>query len=422
MSNRIEIRRRLLDAVRAQNADAFELAVRLAFQAGLLSDVADIFSDAILLSWHHSHEDLASALQETKYRPAVDSLFKVALSRPDYLEYDESFALARKSIWALADIGTPEAMERLRDLARSQNTVVAGYARKRLDRWREERPRKQPIATHFRQLNDGWNADPNAPEPAVQVDGGNVVLDFFANALVEGQRYRLRFKNARRYRLGTTNDEGWYKGQCRFSLVAPNWGEFYEVSGDLRLDRCPNDWHAVGGPQASGRHYLFYFRDDTFECEADDWTLASGSFDEQKGAASEDVRRVEARLTMDQDYKNHPRAESSPRDSAEERRERPDKHHLSSNRVIAKPGKPDGVWRRRLPECLLLLSAFLVPSWLAVHFVAWTFRVSPAPWDVTAPSWGRAVGAIVLGLSITFGAVFIFLRHIWLNLERSRGF
>jgi hypothetical protein len=29
--------------------------------------------------------------------------------------------------------------------------------------------------------------------------------------------------------LGRTNDEGWYLGQCRFSKVAPTWGEFYHV-------------------------------------------------------------------------------------------------------------------------------------------------------------------------------------------------
>ena len=133
------------------------------------------------------------------------------------------------------------------------------------------------MGTQFRQLNDGWNAEPNAPDAAVQVAGGNVVLVFLANAFLfprfaEGQRLRLRFKNARRYRLGSTNDEGWYSGQCRFSADAPEWGEFYEVAGDLKLERCPNDWHVVS-KFPGGRHFLFYLRDSTFECEADDWSL-----------------------------------------------------------------------------------------------------------------------------------------------------
>jgi hypothetical protein len=134
------------------------------------------------------------------------------------------------------------------------------------------------MATQFRQLNDGWNAEPNAPEPIVQVDDSEVVLTFLANSFqfprfAENQRLRLQFMNARKYRLGPTNDEGWHMGQCRFSGEAPGWGEFYEVSGDLKLDRCPNDWHMVGTVRPPGSHFLFYLRDETFECEADDWTL-----------------------------------------------------------------------------------------------------------------------------------------------------
>lgn len=102
----------------------------------------------------------------------------------------------------------------------------------------------EDMATQFRQLNEGWNADPNVPNPIVQIEGCDVVLTFFANAFrfkafSEGQRIRLRFTGARRYRLGPTNDEGWYLGQCRFSGEAPAWGEFYEVSGDCKLERSP---------------------------------------------------------------------------------------------------------------------------------------------------------------------------------------
>jgi hypothetical protein len=134
------------------------------------------------------------------------------------------------------------------------------------------------MATQFRQLNDGWNAEPNAPDPTVRFDGRDLVLTFLANPFqfarfAEGQWLRLRFRGATKYRLGATNDEGWYRGQCRFSGDAPAWGEFYEVSGDLKLERSPNDWQVVGAERSAGHHFLFYLRDDTFECEADDWVL-----------------------------------------------------------------------------------------------------------------------------------------------------
>ncbi len=130
--------------------------------------------------------------------------------------------------------------------------------------------------TTFRKLNEGWNAEPNAPDPRVKVEGRDVVVSFLMNPFRFPQSSpenvgRLRFLSCQRYRLGAANDEGWYRGQCRFSKVAPQWGEFYEIEGDLRLSECPNDWVEVGPIQESSRHFLFYFRDETFECDASDW-------------------------------------------------------------------------------------------------------------------------------------------------------
>lgn len=133
------------------------------------------------------------------------------------------------------------------------------------------------METHFIQLNQGWNAEPNAPHIDIQVDGTTLTLSFRANAwqfpeFVEGQIIRLRFRNVWRYTLGDVNDEGWYLGQCRFSRLAPQWGEFYEVTGDLRLDEFDAEWHVISdSPVKNLRHFLFYFRDECFECDAASW-------------------------------------------------------------------------------------------------------------------------------------------------------
>lgn len=136
----------------------------------------------------------------------------------------------------------------------------------------------KPMSTFFNKLNDDWNAEPNAPEPSVRIEASDLVLEFTANSFVfprfrEDQRIRLRFENCRRYRLGPTNDEGWYRGQCRFSSLAPRWGEFYEVTGDLKLGQVRDGWHSLMTSASPCRHFLFYLRDETFECEADDWQL-----------------------------------------------------------------------------------------------------------------------------------------------------
>jgi hypothetical protein len=131
------------------------------------------------------------------------------------------------------------------------------------------------VDTRFVKLNDGWNAEPNAPAPVVARLGTDVVLEFRLNPFQfkkfsKGDRARLVFRNSWRYRLGGTNDEGWYLGQCRFSKVAPAWGEFYEVQGDLKLESLPGDWVVLGPePHAPAKHFLFYLRDQTFECDAE---------------------------------------------------------------------------------------------------------------------------------------------------------
>jgi hypothetical protein len=124
-----------------------------------------------------------------------------------------------------------------------------------------------------------WNAEPNAPNPKVTVEGTTVLLEFTANSFryprfSEEERLELRFTGASQYRLGPTNDEGWYLGKCRFSGLAPSWGEFFEVIGDSLLEEAPKDWLSVSGAAASGRrHFLFYLRDETFECIAKSWSL-----------------------------------------------------------------------------------------------------------------------------------------------------
>lgn len=135
------------------------------------------------------------------------------------------------------------------------------------------------MATTFTKLNAGWNAEPNGSEPHAFVEGTNLVLEFLLNDMQfpdykNAEKEIIRFSDCWRYRIGRTNDEGWYRGQCRFSRLAPTWGEFYEVQGDLLLDKLPLKWVTIGEPPPTSRHFLFYLRDQTFECDASTWEFS----------------------------------------------------------------------------------------------------------------------------------------------------
>lgn len=132
--------------------------------------------------------------------------------------------------------------------------------------------------TRFIRLDNGWNAEPNAPDPRVRLDGSDLFVTFLLNSFMfsgvsEDDVGVIRFHSCWRYRLGDVNDQGWYNGQCRFSGSAPEWGHFYEVVGDIR-DGMVTDWVGMGDAVPDSRHFLFYFRDATFECDADGWSFA----------------------------------------------------------------------------------------------------------------------------------------------------
>lgn len=130
----------------------------------------------------------------------------------------------------------------------------------------------------FAKLNDGWNAEPNAPDPQVRIAGTEAILTLRLNgfqfpAFGDKDAGTLRFVDCARYRLGPTNDEGRFAGQCRYGATAPAWGEFYEICGDDPLRDAPRDRVETGG--TGSRHFLFYLRDGTFEAIAGDWRFES---------------------------------------------------------------------------------------------------------------------------------------------------
>ncbi|KQX32561.1 MULTISPECIES: hypothetical protein [Ensifer] len=133
----------------------------------------------------------------------------------------------------------------------------------------------------FIQLNENWNADPNVPAVEVRAAGSLIQLCFrlalWGHPAREDEIGYLTFGGCQAWRLGATNDEGWFRGQCRYSRLAPKWGEFYELVGDDPLRDQVSSWRPAPMPETANRHFLFYLRDDTFECLARDWLFARGT-------------------------------------------------------------------------------------------------------------------------------------------------
>jgi hypothetical protein len=132
----------LEEAIVARSASDVESALTLLYQTKAMDGAAPVLIKLLALPWHRKHEDITRLLQQLRDPAAVEALYAAALKKHDYLAYDNSYALARKCTWALADIGTPEAFATLNLLATHRDPVIAQYAQKRIDRWEQESHRR----------------------------------------------------------------------------------------------------------------------------------------------------------------------------------------------------------------------------------------------------------------------------------------
>ena len=134
-------------------------------------------------------------------------------------------------------------------------------------------------APRFVTLDVGWAAEPNAPEPHVKVAESALTLSFFLDPLVHeaapNEVGAIAFAGCSRFRWDDTNDHDWYAGTGRYSRSAPQWGRFYELIGD-DPERDAVAWHKLDAGGTGERHFLFYFRDETFECLAERWMFVRG--------------------------------------------------------------------------------------------------------------------------------------------------
>jgi len=128
-------------------------------------------------------------------------------------------------------------------------------------------------------LNTDWNADPNAPEVILTINGFSLTLSFFVNYFVfknftKEDKAKLVFNNCHKYSFNSMNDEGYFMKQYRYNNDILPYGEFYKIDTNWQND-FPLDNKILKpiNDKSKLNHYLFFFRDNTFECIAENYTL-----------------------------------------------------------------------------------------------------------------------------------------------------
>lgn len=122
-------------ALRLKDPDLVENALILAFTFDLVTiEHIAILCDLLSVEWHREHENIAMLLQQLKAPRSVESLYNAALTKYEYLNFDDSYALAVKCIWALGDINTDLSRGMLDKLSKSENEIIKENALKQLKR------------------------------------------------------------------------------------------------------------------------------------------------------------------------------------------------------------------------------------------------------------------------------------------------
>jgi HEAT repeat protein len=95
--------------------------IDIIYSDGADSDYTDTLIALLDEHWHIDHENIVSILELIKDPKSIDKLYEAAVNVP---EYDDMRALAKKCIRALSTINTPEAVEKLKVLCNSNDSII----------------------------------------------------------------------------------------------------------------------------------------------------------------------------------------------------------------------------------------------------------------------------------------------------------
>lgn len=123
-------------AAATRDGEALELALWLGAHVGLPKSTIQWIHRLLVELWHTSHGEMVRLLQGWRDPASVAPLQEVIhlKARLGYLDYDDYGAFYKKCLWALAAIGTPEAVCAIEQCVASDDSVLREQAVYRLNR------------------------------------------------------------------------------------------------------------------------------------------------------------------------------------------------------------------------------------------------------------------------------------------------
>lgn len=140
MINKENINLEFTKIVNEQDAQGVWNFIESATRSLTQEETINYYSKLLQYEWHSAHDSIVSSLQYFSNPNTIDILYQTALNEDvDIMDYRP---IARRCTWALADIGSQEAKDKLLLLSKCDNEEIRGYAQKRITNWDQEKYRK----------------------------------------------------------------------------------------------------------------------------------------------------------------------------------------------------------------------------------------------------------------------------------------
>ena len=133
---RIEyIKTELEKAYNEKNGHSVYILISAIYMFKLYSEkFVDILCKLTKEEWHGKHVDIVFYLQQLELPSTIDCIYELATSNFEKYRWDDNFALVRKCCFALGDINTPKAKEKLELLLQSDEEMIREHAMEQLKR------------------------------------------------------------------------------------------------------------------------------------------------------------------------------------------------------------------------------------------------------------------------------------------------
>ena len=127
--NHVYVMELLNDSIDTKNELELDLLLMLLSHFHCVNHYCVTLAHLLIQPWHHLHDRIAGMLEGVSDERVIDFLYQGSMYRCDNLEYESDYCeFNRKCLFALAKIGTQDAIKSIKNVSDIDNLIIANHA------------------------------------------------------------------------------------------------------------------------------------------------------------------------------------------------------------------------------------------------------------------------------------------------------